>query len=379
MYELLDAINELISSSPVALARVVSTSGAGPRSVGASMVVTADGRPLGSLSAGCVESVVIDTALDVIRTGRAAREQFGYSDPEAIEVGLSCGGEVEVFIERLDGSHRELVSHLIGVRDRGLRVAIATTLDADPSRAVVDDAVDSKRRDAPSSLFGSNVRGLVEAGTTAVVGVGEGLDSGRLFVHTFAPPPRMVLAGANDFVRALGASAVLLGYSVTVVDARPVFATDVRFPEVHEVVVDWPHRYLEAERAAGRLDGRTVVCVMTHDTKFDVPMLVAALHKNDLAFVGALGSRRTHEDRLERLRATGLSEEMVERVQSPLGLDLDAQTPAETAVSILAQVIADRSGASGQPLRGLSGSIHSQPLVSAHVEIDVPRVDAGAL
>ncbi|KQU28513.1 MULTISPECIES: XdhC family protein [unclassified Rhodococcus (in: high G+C Gram-positive bacteria)] len=335
MYTLLHDIAALIADAPIALARVVATSGAGPRSVGASMLITAEGRPLGSLSAGCVESVVIHTALEVISTGRATSERFGYSDPDAIEVGLSCGGEIEVFIERLDAGHREWVSELIAAREAGRRVAVATTLDEDPHHRIVDDRTE-----------------------TVVVE----LEGGQAFVHTYSPPPRMVLAGANDYVRALGAMATVLGYRVTVVDARPVFATRDRFPEVHEVVVDWPHRYLRGERAAGRLDSRTVVCVMTHDTKFDVPTLEAALAMKDLAFVGALGSRRTHEDRLERLRAAVHSEEALRRVQSPLGLDLDAQSPEETAVSILAQVIADRTGASGQRLRDLQGPIHRQRL-----------------
>ncbi|MGU3438408.1 XdhC family protein [Actinomycetes bacterium M1A6_2h] len=335
MYTLLHDIDALIATAPIALARVVTTSGAGPRSVGASMLITADGRPLGSLSAGCVESVVIDTALEVIRTGRASSERFGYSDPDAIDVGLSCGGEVEVFIERLDAGHCQWVSDLIAAHDEGRRVAVLTTLDTAPRHSVVHDVTETVVIDR---------------------------EEGRAFVHAYAPPSRMVLAGANDFVRALGASATLLGYRVTVVDARPVFATEERFPEVDEVVVDWPHRYLRAEGESGRLDSRTVVCVMTHDTKFDVPMLAAALEMDDLAFVGALGSRRTHEDRLERLRAAGLSEETIQRVQSPLGLDLDAQSPEETAVSILAQVIADRSGASGRRLGELDGPIHRQRL-----------------
>ncbi|OZE37560.1 MULTISPECIES: XdhC family protein [unclassified Rhodococcus (in: high G+C Gram-positive bacteria)] len=357
MHELLDDISSLLETSPVALARVVATSGAGPRAVGASMVVTADGEPLGSLSAGCVESVVIHTAVEVIRTGTSARELFGYSDPDAIEIGLPCGGEIEVFIERIDPSHRQLIDRLIVARDQERQFALVTVLSDQPRRFVLGDPKASLdngwARELPVSALA-----VYESGSTGIVE--DAGDCARVFVHTFPPPPRMILAGANDFVRALGASATLLGYRVTVVDARPVFATTERFPNVHEVVVDWPHRYLKAEDAAGRLDARTVVCVMTHDSKFDVPMLVAALKLDELAFVGALGSRRTHSERLGRLRATGLPEHVLARVNSPLGLDLDARSPEETAISILAQLIADRSGASGQRLRQLDGPIHRQ-------------------
>ncbi|OZE22919.1 XshC-Cox1 family protein [Rhodococcus sp. 05-2254-6] len=372
MYELLDDISSLLETSPVALARVVATSGAGPRAVGASMVVTADGEPLGSLSAGCVESVVIHTALEVIRTGTSACELFGYSDPDAIEVGLPCGGEIEVFIERIDPSHKQLIDRLIAARDQDRRFALVTVLDDEPRRFVTGDPeVPGGNRSACALHTGALT--LHESGSTGIVEVSG--DGARAFVHTFLPPPRMVLAGANDFVRALGASATLLGYRVTVVDARPVFATTERFPNVHEVVVDWPHRYLKAEHAAGRLDARTVVCVMTHDSKFDVPMLVAALELDELAFVGALGSRRTHFERLGRLRATGLSEHVLARVNSPLGLDLDARSPEETAISILAQLIADRSGASGQRLRQLDGPIHRQhEMVSVDARVSMNAV-----
>ncbi|MGR6029960.1 XdhC family protein [Rhodococcus erythropolis] len=357
MYELLGDISSLLETSPVALARVIGTSGAGPRAVGASMVVTADGEPLGSLSAGCVESVVIGTALEVIRTGISARELFGYSDPDAIEIGLPCGGEIEVFIERVDPSQRQLIDGLIAARDQDQQFALVTVLNDEPQHFVIDDP-EMPEENGRASEFLSRALALRKSGSTGIVA---GADDGvPAFVHTYRTPPRMVLAGANDFVRALGASATLLGYRVTVVDARPVFATTERFPDVHEVVVDWPHRYLNAEHSAGRLDSRTVVCVMTHDSKFDVPMLVAALEMDGLAFVGALGSRRTHSERLERLRATGLSEHVLARVNSPLGLDLDAQSPEETAISILAHLIADRNSASGKRLRHLDGPIHRQ-------------------
>jgi xanthine dehydrogenase accessory factor len=191
---------------------------------------------------------------------------------------------------------------------------------------------------------------------------GEGL---TVFVNSFEPPPRMLVFGAIDFAGAMARLGGFLGYRVTVCDARPVFATASRFPDASEVVVDWPHRYLAAEAEAGRIDGRTVVTVLTHDPKFDVPLLEVAL-RLELGYVGAMGSRRTHDDRLARLREAGLTESELDRLSSPIGLDLGARTPEETAVSIAAEIIALRWGGGGTRLAELSGRIHSDlPLTAS--------------
>lgn len=181
-------------------------------------------------------------------------------------------------------------------------------------------------------------------------------DSVTVFVAAFAPPPRMIVFGAIDFAAAVARIGTFLGYRVTVCDARPVFATGRRFPGT-EVVVDWPHRYLRKEIEAGRVDERTVVCVLTHDPKFDVPALRVALGQ-PLAYVGAMGSRRTHSDRIDRLKAGGCTDEQLARLASPIGLDLGARTPEETAVSIAAEIIAARWGGGGGRLSELEGSIH---------------------
>ncbi|HWB37194.1 MAG TPA: XdhC family protein, partial [Rugosimonospora sp.] len=180
-----------------------------------------------------------------------------------------------------------------------------------------------------------------------------------VFVASYHVPPRMIVFGAIDFAAAVARMGAFLGYRVTVCDARPVFATKRRFPEAHEVVVAWPHRYLKAEAEAGRLDGRTVVCVLTHDPKFDAPVLEVAL-RLPLAYVGAMGSRRTHDDRLKRLREAGLGEEELSRLASPVGLDLGARTPEETAVSVAAEIISTRWGGSGRRLGTLDGRIHHE-------------------
>jgi xanthine dehydrogenase accessory factor len=205
-----------------------------------------------------------------------------------------------------------------------------------------------------------DARGALAAGRTGPISYGpDGTRMGdalTVFVSAFSPPPRMIVFGAIDFAAAVARIGAFLGYRVTVCDARPVFATNRRFPGV-EVVVDWPHRYLAGEVAAGRIDRRAVVCVLTHDPKFDVPALKVALAQ-ELAYVGAMGSRRTHADRLARLKADGVDDDQLARLASPIGLDLGARTPEETAVSIAAEIIAVRWGGGGQPLSTLDGSIH---------------------
>ena len=178
-----------------------------------------------------------------------------------------------------------------------------------------------------------------------------------VFVQSFAPPPRMLVFGAIDFAAAVARAGKFLGYQVTVCDARPVFATRARFPDADEVVTDWPHRYL----AGTKVDSRTVICVLTHDPKFDVPLLEVAL-RTPAAYIGAMGSRRTHDDRLARLREAGLSDAELARLRSPIGLDLGARTPEETAVAIAAELIQLRWGGSGQPLTATTGRIHHERL-----------------
>ncbi|HEX6469286.1 MAG TPA: XdhC family protein, partial [Streptosporangiaceae bacterium] len=182
-------------------------------------------------------------------------------------------------------------------------------------------------------------------------------DELSLFVASHAPRPRMLVFGAIDFAAAVARVGSFLGYHVTVCDARPVFATRKRFPDADEVIVDWPHRYLAKEVEAGKVDGRTVVCVLTHDPKFDVPLLEVAL-RTPAGYIGAMGSRRTHDDRVKRLREAGLTEEELARLRSPIGLDLGARTPEETAVSIAAELIQLRWGGSGRPLTDTDGRIH---------------------
>ncbi|MFY9918252.1 MAG: XdhC family protein, partial [Mycobacterium sp.] len=209
-----------------------------------------------------------------------------------------------------------------------------------------------------------DARGLLAAGRSEVLTYGpDGQRRGagmEVFVASYAPRPRMLVFGAIDFAAALARQGSLLGYRVTVCDARAVFATRARFPTADEVVVEWPNRYLAAQHEAGEIDARTVICVLTHDPKFDVPLLEVALRLPEIGYLGAMGSRRTHDDRLARLREAGLTETELSRLHSPIGLDLGARTPEETAVSIAAEIIARRWGGGGRPLTETDGRIHHE-------------------
>ncbi|MFE3543700.1 XdhC family protein [Nocardia sp. NPDC059177] len=355
MRDLLGPVLDLLAGQPVALARVVDRTGAGPTETGTAMAVAADGRVFGSLSGGCVEAAVLASARQVLEDGHASTERFAAADEFA--VGLPCGGEIEVFTERLSPTDLPLLRELDTALTARRPVAYATTLETTPERKLLYPG-----HIEPWRGLDNDAAALLAAGHNGLVGAQACTPAAaarpRTFVQVFRTPARMILAGANDYTRALAAAAAQLGYHVTVVDARETFTTRARFPAAHEVVVDWPHRYLEAEHQAGRLDHRTVVCVLTHDPKFDVPLLLSALPV-PLAFLGAMGSRRTHTDRTTRLLESGCTPADIARIHSPLGLDLAAHTPEETAISILAQILADRTGATAKPLADLDGPIHS--------------------
>jgi xanthine dehydrogenase accessory factor len=351
----------------VALARVVDVEGSGPRLPGAAMAVSEDGEVAGSVSGGCVEGAVVEEARRIL-AGQAEPRivTFGYSDDDAFAVGLTCGGTIHLFIEAgsgwVDGA---LISErLREAVEAGRPVALATVVEGqgtgatvlvEPGAAPVGSLgnADLDRvavRDALAELDAGR-SGLRRYGTS-----GEARQADvTVFVEAFAPPPRMVVFGAVDFTAALVKVAKVLGYRVTVCDARAVFATRRRFPQADEVVVDWPHRWLDAHGA--ELGQRDAVCVLTHDHKFDVPALVAALGTR-AGYIGAMGSRRTHDQRTARLRAEGVEEEQLARVHGPIGLDLGARTPEETAVAICAEIIALRTGRAAPSLRDTSGPLH---------------------
>ncbi|WP_369371307.1 XdhC family protein [Promicromonospora sp. Populi] len=361
-----------------AVATVVRTFRSAPREPGAAMAVGPGGEVIGSVSGGCVEGAVYDLCLEVAETGRPVLASYGVSDEDAFQVGLTCGGTIEVFVAPLSraawpgfGSFAEQVlaagTPLPDGGPLAPGVCLATVIAAPGNAGAVLGthlSIPTGHDDGGlSAAVAADAVGQITTGVSAVREYGprgERTGTGnRVFLQVFAPRPRLLVFGAIDFAAALSRAGRLLGYRVTVCDARPIFATTARFPDADEVVADWPHRYLSAEIEAGRVSGRDAVCVLTHDPKFDVPLLRTAL--TDLpagTYVGAMGSRRAHDERMARLVEDGVPPEALARLRSPIGLDLGARTPDETAVSIAAEMIAARSGASARPLTETEGPIH---------------------
>jgi xanthine dehydrogenase accessory factor len=379
-----DVLAELMSiwraGDTAALGTVVRTFRSAPRPPGASMVVAPDGSVTGSVSGGCVEGAVYELATEVAHTGTPRLERYGVSDGDAFAVGLTCGGIIDIFVESMSLA---TFPELGGVADdigEHRPVAIVTVIAHPDAQWVGRRLV--VRPDAVAGSLGSvradagvtdDARGLLAVGRSEVLKygpdgqrLGEGME---VFVSSYAPHPRMLVFGAIDFAAALAQQGSFLGYRVTVCDARSVFATPTRFPTAEEVVVDWPHRYLAAQAEVGAIDERTVICVLTHDPKFDVPVLEVALRLPRVGYVGAMGSRQTHDDRMDRLRAAGLTDAELSRLSSPIGLDLGARTPEETAVSIAADIIARRWGGGGRPLGETVGRIHHDVQVEGEYQV----------
>ncbi|MFF5335428.1 XdhC family protein [Streptomyces sp. NPDC013181] len=378
-----------------AVATVVAVGGSAPRQPGAALAVDREGTAIGSVSGGCVEGAVYELCRQALEDGATRVERFGYSDEDAFAVGLTCGGVIDILVTpvRSGDPARPVLAAALATAAAGGAAALARVTDGPAEllgRALLvrpdgadeggpgatggdaygggrGDVYEGGRGDAYEGGFGGHpeldrtaaaeARALLDQGRTGTLTIGaEGSRCGRpltLLVESSVPPPRMIVFGAIDFAAALVRAGKFLGYHVTVCDARPVFATAARFPEADELVVEWPHRYL----AATAVDARTVLCVLTHDAKFDVPLLEAAL-RLPVAYVGAMGSRRTHLQRNERLREAGVTELELARLHSPIGLDLGARTPEETALSIAAEIVAVRRGGSGAPLTGAHTPIH---------------------
>jgi xanthine dehydrogenase accessory factor len=375
MREILHELSAALErGEPVAMSTVVRTWRSAPRPAGASMLVTAGGEAVGSVSGGCVEGALFDLGHEVLATGVPVFETYGVSDDDAFAVGLTCGGILDVFVQQVTLESWPELPGIAASVDADEPVAVAIIISSPHAdqvgrHIVVRPALGGEARlgsvaiqgslgtDRLDDTVGADTLGLLESGATGILHygpegerLGEGID---VFVNSMAPAPRMYIFGAIDFSAALCRVGKLLGFRVTICDAREIFATPRRFPDADEVVVDWPHRWL----ASQPVDSRTVICVLTHDPKFDVPALEVALRSN-AGYVGAMGSRRTHEDRLRRLKEAGMSEGELARLHSPIGLDLGARTPEETAVSIAAEIISDRWGGSGERLRTTDGPIH---------------------
>ncbi|MFE5541314.1 XdhC family protein [Streptomyces sp. NPDC056492] len=372
MLDIAEELNRWVEQGrDFAVATVVAVGGSAPRQPGAALAVDSEGTAIGSVSGGCVEGAVYELCQQALEDGETVTERFGYSDDDAFAVGLTCGGIIDILITPVPvGSPaREVFAAALAAASRGEAAAVARI--AEGPAELLGRAVLVRGEGGHEGGFGGHpeldrtiaeeARAMLDAGRTGVLEIGaDGRLCGeplKVLVESSVPPPRMIVFGAIDFASALVRIGKFLGYHVTLCDARPVFATKNRFPEADEIVVEWPHRYLRARSSAGAVDGRTVLCVLTHDAKFDVPLLELAL-KLPVAYIGAMGSRRTHEDRNKRLRDVGVTELELARLRSPIGLDLGARSPEETALSIAAEIVANRRGGSGAALTGAHIPIH---------------------
>ncbi|MCQ4211492.1 MULTISPECIES: XdhC family protein [Streptomyces] len=353
-----------------AVATVVAVGGSAPRQPGAALAVDSEGTAIGSVSGGCVEGAVYELCRQALEDGEPVLERFGYSDDDAFAVGLTCGGVIDILVTPVraaDTAVRDVLAAALAAAATGEAAAVARIVSGPAD--LVGRALLVRADGSSEGGFGAHpeldrtvageAAAYLDAGRTATLEIGEqGSRCGApltLLVESSVPAPRMIVFGAIDFASALVRMGKFLGYHVTVCDARPVFATATRFPEADEIVIEWPHKYLERTD----VDGRTVLCVLTHDAKFDVPLLQLAL-RLPVAYVGAMGSRRTHLDRNERLREVGVTEIELARLRSPIGLDLGARTPEEVALSIASEIVANRRGGSGVSLTGAHTPIHHE-------------------
>ena len=342
----------------VALATLVSVQGSAPRDPGAALAVNSAGDLAGSVSGGCVEAALVEEAQRVLQGAAPHLVEYGITDAEAQSVGLTCGGRLNIFVERLQAGLAQTVGD--GMQQEQL-LALAVRLNGPQTGSRLCVFSESKS----GSLGNTQLDATVTAEARAVIAsdrpqirtygdAGEPHGSVEIFLQRVAPAPNMYVFGAIDFTHAMVHAGKFLGFAVTVCDARPAFATQQRFPDADRVAVRWPDDFLRD----APVDERTALIVLTHDEKFDIPLLQAALQSR-AGYIGVMGSRRTHARRVEQLQAAGVTEAQLLRLSAPIGLDIGARTPQETAISIAAELIALKHGrqggrlASGQgPIRG---------------------------
>ncbi len=361
MLELASRLLPLLQAGePVAMATAIDVLGSSPQALGSSMAVTADGAILGTVSGGCVEAAALEACVRLRGGGTPGVERFGFGDAEALVAGLACGGELDVLIHMLRG---ECVLAEFRAAAAG-RTAVLAVVTAGPAALLGGVLPAGEGAGLPGELDATSlaalgltpdrVRAAVAAATTT--GCIEVACEGvlRLFVEVAQPAPVFAIVGATDLGRALASAARALGFRVLVCDPRPAFGTAARVPDAEAVAVDAPHRWL----AGLSLDERAVVALLTHDEDLD-PLALAVALERPVGYVGAMGSRATAARRAERLRRLGVSDAAIGRLHSPIGLDLGGSSAAETAVSIVAEVLLQRTGSSGGPLADRAGPIHA--------------------
>lgn len=350
MIDLLPQIEEWFAAGQeIAVATVIRVSGSAPRPVGARMIVSSEGRMAGSVSGGCVETTVYEEMMDVLEGGPPRKLHFGITEDMIWDVGLACGGTIDVFVQKLDPElFTTLVEHVV----QGRPVALTTVVSGKSGIAewalVARDEIANGTADEPVATVAREM-----LATRATAGAIHEIAPGtEVFIEPFLPPPVLIIIGGVHTAIPLTRFAKELGFRVVVADPRAKFANRERFPEADEVLLEWPDEAL----AHLEIDGATYIVLLTHDPKIDEPTLAAAL-KTDAAYIGAIGSRGTHAARFERMAAWGVTREQLERVYAPIGLDLGGRTPEETALSIIAEMVAVKNGRSGASLRKNSGSI----------------------
>jgi xanthine dehydrogenase accessory factor len=324
MRDVMDDVKSWLSAGdPVAVATVISTWGSAPRPAGSRMAISQSGKIAGSVSGGCLEGEVFEQAQEILKGNPAKLFHYGVSDDLAWTVGLSCGGEVDVLIEPLAPVHRELMMALEAERP----VVLKTDVGERPGARILLTPADP------------NVPHLLDRENP--------VRQDGVFLEPFPRPPELYIFGGSHVAIPLTRLASAIGFRVTVVDARSKFADRERFPEAQRVIHAWPDEILKDLP----MDGSTYVVILTHDPKFDDPTITAAL-KGRPRYIGAIGSKKTHRDRVARLTAAGVSPAEISRVHAPIGLDLGAQTAEETALAILSQMVAVRHGKQGGPMPG---------------------------
>jgi xanthine dehydrogenase accessory factor len=331
----------------VALATVIATRRSAPRPIGSKLAISERGEMAGSVSGGCVENEVYGHACEILEGARPQLLSYGISDDLALTVGLPCGGEIDVFVETVPA---ELLDRLVRVVERQERAVLFTVVEGEPLGGQLLVTEEGERiGNGPDEVL-DRFEEVLHGGRNTQVDLDSGL---KVFAEVYGPPPRLVVFGAVDTAEALCAAAKLIGWRTIVADARGKFATPERLPSADEVIVAWPEEAL----AQVQPDHQTAVVVLTHDEKFDVPAIKGAL-ESEAFYVGALGSRRNQEKRRERLLSEGVEEAELERIAGPAGLDIGADTPAETALSILAEILALRARREGGRLKTAAGRIH---------------------